>query len=81
VVLAGPPVAALNLWLSDLVERHGQDELDRWAQRAVAVAESRIGSAAAALDELAGRGVDSCRTAHLDTLRLATFGTTPVKEF
>ena len=28
VVLAGPPVAALNIWLGGLVERQGREELD-----------------------------------------------------
>ena len=28
VVLAGPPVAALNIWLNGLVERQGREELD-----------------------------------------------------
>jgi sensor c-di-GMP phosphodiesterase-like protein len=80
VVLAGPPVTAFNLWLGHRVERNGQDELNRSAGRAIAVAESRIARAAAVLDHLAARGVDSCRSTHIDALRQATFGTTPVKE-
>jgi len=80
VVLAAPPVAALNLWLGNLVERHGQDELDLSARRALALAESRIGRAVATLYDLAARGVDTCAAAHIETLRQATFGATPVKE-
>jgi sensor c-di-GMP phosphodiesterase-like protein len=80
VVLAGPPVTAFNLWLGHRVERNGQDELDRSASRAIALAESRIARAAAVLDHLVARGVDSCRSTHIDALRQATFGTTPVKE-
>ncbi len=81
VVLAGPPVAAFNLWLGSLVERQGQDELDVLARRTIVLAEGRIGRAVAALDELAARGVDSCRGPHIDALRQANFSVTPVKEF
>jgi sensor c-di-GMP phosphodiesterase-like protein len=80
VVLAGPPVAGFNLWLNNLVELQGQDELDLSARRTIALAESRISRAAATLDALAARGVDSCRASHIDALRQATFATTPVKE-
>jgi sensor c-di-GMP phosphodiesterase-like protein len=80
VVLAGPPVAALNLWLSHVVERRGQDKLDQLAGRAITMASGRIVRATATLDELAARGVNSCRPADIDTLRQATFGTVPIKE-
>ena len=80
VVLAGPPVAVFNLWLNGLVERQGQEELDLSAKRSISLAEVRIARAVAALDALASRGVDSCRSNHVDALRQATFATTPVKE-
>jgi sensor c-di-GMP phosphodiesterase-like protein len=80
VVLAGPPVAALNLWLGKLVERDGQEELDLSAHRAIGLAESRTARAVKTLNDLAARGVDSCGTADIETLRHATFGTTPIKE-
>jgi sensor c-di-GMP phosphodiesterase-like protein len=81
VVLAGPPVAGFNLWLNDLVERQGQAALDRASSRTMALAERRIARTISALDALAARGVDSCRSVHLEALRQATFATTPVKEF
>ena len=45
VVLAGPPVAALNIWLSGLVERQARDELELSARRHMALAEARIARA------------------------------------
>jgi sensor c-di-GMP phosphodiesterase-like protein len=80
VVLAGPPVAALNIWLNGLVERQGRDELDLAARRHMALSEGRIARAATTLDDLAARGVDSCRVANVEALRQTTFGTIPVKE-
>ena len=80
VVLAGPPVAALNIWLGGLVERQGREELDVAARRHMVLSEARIARTVATLDELAARGIDSCRITHVDALRQATFGTAPVKE-
>ena len=80
VVLAGPPVVALNLWLQGLDERQDRDEIDAVAGRVIAIAESRIGRVMAALNELAQRSVDSCRPAHIDALRQAVFATMPAKE-
>jgi sensor c-di-GMP phosphodiesterase-like protein len=80
VVLAGPPVAALNIWLSGLVERQGREELDLAAKRHMALSEARIARAAATLDDLAARGIDSCRFSHVEALRQATFNTAPIKE-
>ena len=80
VALAGPPVAVLNIWLSGLSERQARDELDQSARRSMALAEARIGRAVETLDELAVRGIDSRQPSHIDALRQATFGATPVKE-
>jgi sensor c-di-GMP phosphodiesterase-like protein len=80
VVLAGPPVAALNIWLSGLVERQGREELDLAARRHVVQSEGRIARAVTAVDELAARGIDSCRVSNVDALRQTTFGTMSVKE-
>ena len=46
----------------------------------MALSEGRIARAVAALDDLAARGIDSCRVSNVDALRQATFGTIPVKE-
>ena len=80
VALAGPPVAAFNYWLNNLVERQGHPQLEAAARRSMALAENRITRALAMLEALATRGVDSCRQPHLEALRLATFATVPVKE-
>jgi sensor c-di-GMP phosphodiesterase-like protein len=80
VVLAGPPVAALNIWLGGLVERQGREELGQAARRGIALSESRIDRALTVLDDLAARGIDSCRVSSVDALRQATFATIPVKE-
>ena len=80
VALAGPPVLALNYWLSSLVERQGRQELEQSARRHMVLAETRVARAISTLDDLAARGVDSCRTSHLDAMRQATFAAAPVKE-
>ena len=73
-------MATLNIWLGGLVERQGREELDLAGRRHMVLSESRLDRTVATLDELAARGIDSCRIAHVDALRQTTFGTTPVKE-
>ena len=73
-------MAALNIWLGGLAERQGREELDLAGRRHMVLSESRLDRTVATLDELAARGIDSCRIAHVDALRQTTFGTTPVKE-
>ena len=73
-------MAALNIWLGGLVERQGREELDMAARRHMALSDARIARTVSTLDELAARGIDSCRIAHVDALRQATFGTAPIKE-
>jgi sensor c-di-GMP phosphodiesterase-like protein len=80
VALAGPPVLALNYWLSSLVERQGRYELEQSARRHMVLAERRVASVIATLDDLAARGIDSCRAPHLDAMRQTTFAATPIKE-
>jgi sensor c-di-GMP phosphodiesterase-like protein len=80
VAIAAPPVVAFNLWLNSQAERQIREELEFSAKRSLALAESRIAAAAATLDALAARGIDSCRPQHMDALRQATFATVPVKE-
>jgi len=80
VAIAAPPVAGFNLWLNSLVERQSREELELSAKRSLSLAESRIATAVATLDALAAKGVDSCRSQHIDALRHATFAAIPVKE-
>jgi sensor c-di-GMP phosphodiesterase-like protein len=74
-------VAALNVWLGVLVERQGREELDLAGRRHMVLSEARVARTVTALDELAVRGIDSCRIGHVDALRQTTFSTIPVKEF
>jgi sensor c-di-GMP phosphodiesterase-like protein len=78
VVLAGPPVAAFNLWLNNLAE--SQEELDFSARRNITIGEVRIQRALTGLNELVEKGVDSCRSQHIDALRRTTFAVHSVKE-
>jgi sensor c-di-GMP phosphodiesterase-like protein len=80
VVLAGPPVAAFNIWLSGLVERQGRQELELAARRHMALAETRVARVLETLEDLAKRGVDSCQPAHIEALRQGTFATAAIKE-
>jgi sensor c-di-GMP phosphodiesterase-like protein len=63
------------------LEKQGQAEAHIMANRAIRIVEYRIGEAVQALNELASKGVDSCRPAHLETLRQAVFLAGPIKEF
>ncbi|HZL40669.1 MAG TPA: EAL domain-containing protein [Pseudolabrys sp.] len=80
VLLAGVPLLAFNLWISGVINRQGQEEVDTSAKRAIALAETRATQVIAALDGLAARGVDSCRPDDLAALRQASFDTLPIKE-
>src|SRR5215831_2261631 len=80
VVLAGAPLLVFDLWIGGLINRQGQDEVGTSAQRAVALAESRVSQVIEALDGLAARGVDSCGDADIAAMRQAAFDTAPIKE-
>jgi sensor c-di-GMP phosphodiesterase-like protein len=80
ILIAGTPMAAFNYWLSELVARQGQDEVDLSARRTITIVEERITRVLSVLDELVARGVDSCKPAHLDILRRTTLATIPIKE-
>ncbi len=80
IVLAAVPLIAFDFWLGGLIDRQGQAEVETSAKRAVALAESRTLQTIGALNELAMRGVDSCRLDHVDAMRHATFESTPIKE-
>ncbi len=80
VLLAGAPLVAFNFWLSGLIDRQGQTEIETSAKRAIALAESRVAIVIGALDGLAARAVDSCRPSQIDAMRQAAFDAMPVKE-
>jgi sensor c-di-GMP phosphodiesterase-like protein len=80
VVLAGAPLIAFDFWLGSLIDRQGKDEVVTSAQRAIALAESRVTQVIGALDGLAARGVDGCEPADVTAMRQASFDTAPIKE-
>ncbi len=81
VLLASTPLIVFDFWLSGIIDRRGQEEVDTSAKRAISLAESRVSHVIEALDTLAAQGVDLCSPAHIDAMRTAVFQTTPVKEF
>jgi sensor c-di-GMP phosphodiesterase-like protein len=80
MLIAGVPMATLNHWLDGFVERQAQNEVDSAAKRGVAITDYRVGLVVTALDDLAARGVGSCRADHLEALRSANLATSPIKE-
>ena len=70
-----------TIWIEGFVERQSQNEIDSAAKRTIALVDYRIGRAVTMLDDLAARGVASCRADHLDALRTANLGFGAVKEF
>ncbi len=79
-VLATAPLVAFDFWLNNLIARQGQEEVNLSARRALALAESRLARAVAALDDLAARGIDHCDAGNFAIMRETVFAATPVKE-
>ena len=79
-VLAGVPPVAFEFWLTGLVERQGQEDVNLSARRVLTLGENRIGRVVTMLDNLATRGVDSCRNTSIDAMRQAAFAMAPIKE-
>jgi len=79
VLLASAPLIGFNLWLGRFVERQAQFEVHTAANRAAALADARLGQALAVLDRLAAKGISSCNSSTIDTLRRAVFEAPPVK--
>jgi sensor c-di-GMP phosphodiesterase-like protein len=77
VMLTGVPV----LWLLSWLERQGEAEARIMASRAMRIVELRIAQAAAALNHLASRGVNSCEPGHLEILRRRVLISGAIKEF
>ena len=80
VLLTGTVLVAFDSWLGGFIDRQAQAELTIGAQRAVALAEARIGQARAALDAVAARGVAACGPAAVAVMRQAAFDAAPVKD-
>jgi sensor c-di-GMP phosphodiesterase-like protein len=80
VLLAGAPLVAFDFWLGGMIDRQGKAEVAAAARRAVALANSRLNQAIAALDALADQGVGSCRPGDVQAMHRAVFDAAPIKE-
>ena len=80
LALAGIPAALVHFWLSGYVERQIAADLDIAAKRVIGLAETRLGAAVEALDDLMGRGVRSCAQADLGLMNDTLFSVAPIKE-
>jgi sensor c-di-GMP phosphodiesterase-like protein len=78
-LLVGALMIAFQFWLGRLIDRQGHAEVAIAARRAVALADSRLDQAAATLDVLAARGVDSCSPTNLAAMHQAAFPAAAVK--
>jgi sensor c-di-GMP phosphodiesterase-like protein len=76
ILVAGAPIILFNAWL----KKQGDDEAATTAAWALGATESRLGQATAAIEDLAARGVDSCRPAHVEAMRQAVIRTGPIKQ-
>jgi sensor c-di-GMP phosphodiesterase-like protein len=80
VVAAVAAMIGFSLWLDDLIDSRGRDEVDLSAQRAIRLADLRIEAALATLDELAADGVNDCNGSQVAALRTGAFFNAAVKE-
>lgn len=81
ILIAGAPIAGLNIWVDGLLIRQSANDVETFARRSINLANMRLSEALAALDGLAERGVDGCRPDQVDALKAATLGTAWVKQF
>jgi sensor c-di-GMP phosphodiesterase-like protein len=80
VLLAGAPMLAFNVWLDELIDRHGREDVETSAKRVIVLAEARISQVIAALAQLAEHKVETCSADHVALMREAAFRTAPIKE-
>jgi EAL domain-containing protein (putative c-di-GMP-specific phosphodiesterase class I) len=76
IFVAGAPLVLFNAWL----KKQGDDEVAITAMWALGSAENSLERTVAAIEELAARGVDSCRPVQVDAMRQATVRTGPIKQ-
>jgi sensor c-di-GMP phosphodiesterase-like protein len=80
VVAAAAAMAAFSLWLDGLIDGRGRAEVEHSAQRAVRLAERRLGAVRTTLDDLAARGINDCNGSQVAALQKAAFFSPAVKE-
>src|SRR6266702_1697592 len=77
---AGVPVTLIHQGVDAYIERQSEDEVRLAAQRAIALAEWRIGQAIEALAVVGQLALNSCADVDPQALRQAVLTTTPIKE-
>jgi sensor c-di-GMP phosphodiesterase-like protein len=81
VLLAGAPVVAFDMWIEQVAEQHGAEDIAAAAGRTVAIIDGRLGDVVEGLDSLVAQGVANCNPADIEKLRRTLFTTSPAKEF
>lgn len=81
MLLAGAPIAGLNIWVDSLLVRQSSNDAETFARRSIELATMRLGSALAQLDRLAESGVDGCRPDQIAALKAATLSDPWVKQY
>ncbi len=80
VLLTGALFVALDFGLNGVLDTQARAEIAIAARRAVALGESRIDQARAALDAVVKQDVLACNAAAVDVMRQAVFDAAPVKD-
>lgn len=80
VMIAVAAMTAFGYWLHGFIDERGREEVEALARRTIALADTRIVSALASLDQLAMQDVESCGSAQLTALRKAAFSNPWVKD-
>ena len=80
ILLAGAPIAGLNVWLDGLLVRQTSSDVETFARRSIHLADVRLGAALTALDGLVKRGIDGCRPDQVEALKAANLSVAWVKQ-
>ncbi len=80
ILLAGLPLAAFSLWLDGNIEQKVRFETQLNADRTMTMINGRLTRVAAALNDLAARGITTCSPEHIEALRKTAFVTSAIKE-
>ncbi|WP_198164464.1 EAL domain-containing protein [Rhodoplanes sp. Z2-YC6860] len=76
IIAASVPVLLFNAWLRG----QGEDETAVTAAWALGYADTQIGEAVTAINDLSTNGIDSCRPAQVEAMRRAVLRSGPFKE-
>jgi hypothetical protein len=80
MLLGGASMLAFNVWLGFQIEGQAQREIATAARRALSLAETRIGTALAVANQIAGSNQGSCTSGLMQSLRRSAWGAAPVKQ-